>query len=84
MKIRWLVVGIGDITSKRVIPAILAEPGSELAALVTRDPAKGEPYGCRVHTDFEEAIAQPDIDGGLIGGASLKAEEFVAIRAAAQ
>jgi triosephosphate isomerase len=27
----------------------------------------------------KELFAQPDIDGGLIGGASLKAEEFVAI-----
>ncbi len=62
MKIRWLVVGIGDITSKRAIPAILAEPDSELRAAVTRDPAKAAPYGCRVHTNFDEAIAQPDID----------------------
>lgn len=27
----------------------------------------------------EELLAQPDIDGGLIGGASLKADEFIAI-----
>ncbi|MGD8934756.1 MAG: triose-phosphate isomerase, partial [Gammaproteobacteria bacterium] len=26
-----------------------------------------------------ELIAQPDIDGGLIGGASLKADDFLAI-----
>jgi triosephosphate isomerase (TIM) len=31
-----------------------------------------------------ELFAMPDVDGGLIGGASLKAEEFVAILAAAQ
>lgn len=30
-----------------------------------------------------ELFAQPDVDGGLIGGASLKAEEFLAIVAAA-
>ena len=30
-----------------------------------------------------ELFAQPDVDGGLIGGASLKAEEFLAILAAA-
>ncbi len=28
-------------------------------------------------------LAQPDVDGGLIGGASLKAEAFLAIAAAA-
>jgi triosephosphate isomerase (TIM) len=31
-----------------------------------------------------ELFAMPDVDGGLIGGASLKAEEFVAILAAAR
>ena len=31
----------------------------------------------------EELLAQPDIDGGLIGGASLKAEDFLAICRAA-
>ncbi len=30
-----------------------------------------------------ELFAQPDIDGGLVGGASLKAEEFTAICASA-
>lgn len=31
-----------------------------------------------------ELLAQPDIDGGLIGGAALKAEDFLAIAAAAK
>jgi triosephosphate isomerase len=31
-----------------------------------------------------ELFAQPDVDGGLIGGASLKADEFLGIAAAAQ
>jgi triosephosphate isomerase len=30
-----------------------------------------------------ELFAQPDIDGGLIGGASLEIDDFVAIAAAA-
>ena len=30
-----------------------------------------------------EIFAMPDVDGGLIGGASLKADEFLAIVAAA-
>ncbi|MBV0934227.1 triose-phosphate isomerase [Marinobacterium weihaiense] len=42
-------------------------------------------YGGSVNAANAEALfAQPDIDGGLIGGASLKAEDFIAIcRAAA-
>ena len=31
-----------------------------------------------------ELLAQPDIDGGLVGGASLKSEDFLKIIAAAQ
>jgi triosephosphate isomerase len=31
-----------------------------------------------------QLLAMPDIDGGLIGGASLKAEDFLAIAQAAQ
>ena len=54
--LRWIVVGIGDITSKRVIPAILAEPRCELSAVVTRDPAKAEPYGVPAFTELESAL----------------------------
>ena len=42
-------------------------------------------YGGSVKPDNAAALfAQPDIDGGLIGGASLNAEEFAAICAAAE
>ena len=34
----WLVLGIGDISRKRVIPAILTEPRSRLHSILTRDP----------------------------------------------
>jgi len=37
-------------------------------------------YGGSVKADNAAALfAEPDIDGGLIGGASLKAEDFVSI-----
>lgn len=42
-------------------------------------------YGGSVKPDNAAQIfAQPDVDGGLIGGASLKATDFLAIAAAAQ
>lgn len=48
--VNWLVIGIGDITRKRVIPAIQAEPRSKLYAVLTRTPQKAEAYtGARVH-----------------------------------
>src|ERR1035438_8203810 len=40
--LRWLVIGIGDIARRRVLPAILAEPRGRLAGIVTRDPRKAE------------------------------------------
>ena len=56
--LNWLVIGIGDITKKRVIPAILAEPCSRLWGIVTRDPAKAAPYGgVRAFTTLAEALA---------------------------
>jgi predicted dehydrogenase len=58
----WLVIGIGDITRKRVIPAILAEPRSRLYGIVTRDPAKAAPYGCRAWTALEEALGDPAVE----------------------
>src|SRR5437667_259018 len=53
----WLVAGIGDISRKRVLPAILAEPNSRLAAIVTRDPAKAGPYGVPGFTTLDAALA---------------------------
>jgi triosephosphate isomerase len=35
-------------------------------------------------TNSAELLAQPDIDGGLIGGASLKADSFLGIASTAK
>src|SRR5262245_61199457 len=56
--VEWLVAGIGDISRKRVLPAILAESRSRLAGIVTRDPANAEPYGAPSWTDFDEALLE--------------------------
>jgi predicted dehydrogenase len=61
----WLVIGIGDITTKRVLPAILAEPRSRLYGIVTRNPAKAAAYAThapKIWTDFGEALREPAID----------------------
>lgn len=55
--LNWVVVGVGDIATKRVLPAILAGPRSRLAGLVTRDPSKAAAYGCRAWTTLEAALA---------------------------
>ena len=60
--LNWLVIGVGDIAVKRVIPAILEEPRSALYGVVTRNPEKAEPYGCRVWTEAREAFEDERID----------------------
>jgi predicted dehydrogenase len=57
VKLNWIVIGIGDITRKRVIPAIEQEPRSTLYGIVTRDARKAEAYpGTRAWTTLEEAL----------------------------
>jgi predicted dehydrogenase len=58
--VRWLVVGIGDITTKRVIPAILSEPRSKLVGIVTRDARKAEAYGVPAWNDLQDGLAGAD------------------------
>jgi 1,5-anhydro-D-fructose reductase (1,5-anhydro-D-mannitol-forming) len=54
--LNWIVIGIGDITIRRVIPAIQAEPRSTLHGVVTRDPAKAAGYGVRTWRTLDEAL----------------------------
>jgi 1,5-anhydro-D-fructose reductase (1,5-anhydro-D-mannitol-forming) len=65
--LNWLVIGVGDITTRRVIPAIQAEPRSRLYGIVTRDPAKAERYATRVWTDLDEALRQPEVHAAYVG-----------------
>ena len=54
--LKWLVIGVGDITTKRVIPALLAEKRSELWGIVTRHPEKAAPYSARVFASLGAAL----------------------------
>jgi 1,5-anhydro-D-fructose reductase (1,5-anhydro-D-mannitol-forming) len=60
--LNWLVIGIGDITTKRVLPAILAEPQSKLIGIVTRDPRKAESYGVPAWHTIEDALKKSEAD----------------------
>ncbi|MGA3027356.1 MAG: Gfo/Idh/MocA family oxidoreductase [Bryobacteraceae bacterium] len=64
--LNWLVAGVGDIAKKRVLPAILAEPRSKLAGLVTRDPARAAPYGVPGWRSLDEALAESGADAVYI------------------
>lgn len=80
-------IGTGKTASPEQAQAVHAFIRSKIAAL-DASVADGLTiqYGGSVKAaNAAELMAQPDIDGGLIGGASLVADEFVAIcRAAAQ
>jgi len=78
--LRWAVLGIGDITTKRVIPAIQAEPRSQLYGILTRDPKKAAPYpGAHVWTDLRQVLEDPDVDALYIATpVSLHAPQTIA------
>ena len=60
--LNWIVVGIGDISTRRVIPAVQTARGNSLYGLVTRDAAKAAPYKTRVWTSLDEALADSAVD----------------------
>jgi 1,5-anhydro-D-fructose reductase (1,5-anhydro-D-mannitol-forming) len=60
--LNWLVIGIGDITSRRVIPAILREQRSRLYAVLTRNPEKAKPYNALALTDLDKALEDQRIN----------------------
>ena len=78
--VSWLVIGIGDITRKRVLPAILAEPRSRLHAVLTRDPRKAEAYpGVEAFTRLDQALSDPAIDAVYVASpVALHAEQAIA------
>lgn len=60
--VKWLVIGVGDITVRRVLPAILEEERSKLVGIVTRNPAKAESFGVPAFTDLKDAISDSEAD----------------------
>jgi predicted dehydrogenase len=65
--LNWIVIGIGDIAIRRVIPAIQAEPRSRLHGLVTRDLAKAAPFGVRSWATLDDALADPAVNAVYVG-----------------
>jgi len=66
-KVRWLLVGTGDIATKRVAPAITAVSGSALVGVcdVVRDRAEAlakTEGATEIFTNYEEALKQTNAD----------------------
>lgn len=79
-------IGTGKTASPEQAQEVHAHIRQHLAANVNGDTANAVQIvygGSMKPSNAAELLAQTDIDGGLIGGASLKAEDFLAICAAA-
>jgi len=65
-KVRWLLVGAGDIAQKRILPGIDGESRSALVAVCDRaaDRARAvaEPRGIPVYTDYQAALDDGMVD----------------------
>ena len=75
-------IGTGRPATGETAEAIMAHIRSFLAGQFGSDAAQGIPllYGGSVSADnIEEFARQPSIDGALVGGASLKPDQFVEI-----
>jgi len=73
-------IGTGRTASPEQAQAVHAVLRAQLQAATGHGAAMRILYGGSVKADNAAALfAQPDIDGGLIGGASLKGADFVAI-----
>jgi 1,5-anhydro-D-fructose reductase (1,5-anhydro-D-mannitol-forming) len=58
----WIILGIGDITKRRVIPAIQAEPRSQLYGIVTRNREKAKAYSTHIWTTLDDALGDAQVD----------------------
>jgi triosephosphate isomerase (TIM) len=78
-------IGTGRTATPEQAQAVHALLRAQLQAATGRGAQMKILYGGSVKPDNARTLfAQPDIDGGLIGGASLKAADFVAICRAAE
>ncbi len=77
-------IGTGRTATPQQAQAVHAVLRAQLGAATARASAMRILYGGSVKADNAASLfSQPDIDGGLIGGASLKAADFVAVCRAA-
>jgi triosephosphate isomerase len=77
-------IGTGKVASPEQAQAVHALLRAQLKAATPKADAMQILYGGSMKPDNAASLlAQADIDGGLIGGAALKAADFVAICRAA-
>jgi triosephosphate isomerase (TIM) len=78
-------IGTGKTATPEMAQAVHAVLRAQIKAASTHPERVKILYGGSMNAaNAAQLLAQPDIDGGLIGGASLKAPDFLSIIAAAQ
>nr|AEM44232.1 oxidoreductase [uncultured bacterium] len=68
--VRIGVLGCADIARRRMLPAMAAEAGVEIAAIASRDPSRARDlarqYGARPHHGYGELLERDDVDAVYI------------------
>lgn len=80
-KIRWGIIGCGDVTEVKSGPAFSKIPNSSLVAVMRRDAAKAEDYAKRHqvpkwYSDANDLINDPEVDAIYIATPPLQHEEY--------
>lgn len=82
-KVRYAIVGLGDISQASMMPGVAHTGNSEITALVTDDPVKarelGKTYGIEAtyrYDQFDELLASGLIDAVYLGTPNWRHAEF--------
>jgi predicted dehydrogenase len=82
-KIKWGIIGCGNVTEKKSGPAFNKVPDSELVAVMRRDAAKAEDYARRHNVpkwydNVDGLINDPDVNAIYIATPPLQHEDYAA------
>ena len=66
-KVRWGVLGVAKIATKKVIPAMQRGEWSQVTAIASRDPEKARQAAAelgiaRAYGSYEELLADPEVE----------------------
>lgn len=69
--LRWGIIGIGNIVTTTIAPAMEADPRSEIVAVVSRDQGRADAFAAAVGarfatTEYAAMLARPDVDAVFI------------------
>jgi predicted dehydrogenase len=83
-KVRYAVVGVGDIAQEDMMPGIEHTGNSELTALITSDPVKGTELGNRygveatfTYEEFDAALSSGTFDAIYLATPNWRHAEFI-------